>query len=250
MAEFATEVRRMGKAKCCLYAWLGRVEYMEALHIQKSLARARAERRIADALVFLEHPPTYTLGRRAREEHFLVPRETLEQAGFAVHRTDRGGDVTFHGPGQLVGYPVISLEDRPGGPGKYLRDVEDVIIHALACFGLQGKRLEGYTGVWIGLEKIAAIGVKIDVNRITQHGFALNVNTDLDYFKNIIPCGIREHGVTSLAHVLGRSVSLEDLACRLASAFSLVFGIKMVKVGLEEMWDIIESLLATIGSVM
>lgn len=239
----------MAATRCCLCAWLGRVEYLEALQIQKTLAKARAAGRIADALIFLEHPPTYTLGRRGREEHLLVRRETLEQAGFAVHRTDRGGDVTFHGPGQLVGYPVISLGGRPGGPGKYLRDVEDVIIQALAHFGVQGKRLEGYTGVWTGLDKMAAIGVKIDVNRITQHGFALNVTTDLDHFKNIIPCGIREHGVTSLAHVLGRSVLLDEVADRLASAFSHVFGLTMVKVGAEEMEDIIESL-TTVGSVI
>lgn len=224
-------------AKSCAVAWLGRVEYMEALKIQKGLAAARSAGRAPDVLMLLEHPPTYTMGRRAKEEHLLVPRETLEKEGFAVYRTDRGGDVTYHGPGQLVGYPVISLTDRTGGPSRYLRKLEEVILTALRGLGVAGECCPGYTGVWVGSSKIAAIGVKIDVNRVTQHGFALNVTTDLHSFRRIVPCGIKERGVTNLECILGRPLPLPEMVPRIAASFSHVFGFKMVKTDWEELHD-------------
>ena len=220
----------------CWSAWLGRVEYIRAWDLQKALARARAEARIPDTVLFLEHPPTYTLGRRGREEHLLVPRETLVRQGVALHRTDRGGDITFHGPGQLVVYPVISLRARPGGAGRYLRDLEEVVVEALTHFGVASGRMEGYTGVWTGGQKIAAIGAKIDANRVTQHGLALNVTTDLAWFDRIVPCGIRDRGVTSLARVIAGTVSLAEVAKSVAAAFSRVFGVRMLEVEPGTVW--------------
>jgi len=220
----------------CHVCRLGLVDYGAAWELQKALARARAEERIPDTLLLLEHPPTYTLGRRANEAHLLVSRQTLMQQGIAVYDVDRGGDVTFHGPGQLVGYPVLSLKDRQGGAGRYLRTVEEVLIMALAGFGVSAGRLPGFTGVWVENEKIAAIGVKINACRITGHGFALNVTTDISYFDRIIPCGIREKGVTSLSRVLDRGVvPLDEAAHKVIHAFGKVFDIEMTEINPAEL---------------
>lgn len=226
----------------CWFSWLGQVEYLQAWELQKALAGARAGERIPDSVLFLEHPPTYTLGRRGREEHLLVPRETLERQGVALHRTDRGGDITFHGPGQLVVYPVISLKSRSGGAGCYLRGLEQVVVDALDRMGVESGRLEGYTGVWVQEQKIAAIGAKIDAGRVTQHGFALNVTTDLAFFERIVPCGIRGRGVTSLARVAGGPVHMEDVVERVAAAFSRVFGVRMLKVAPATLWGEVEAI--------
>ena len=217
----------------CLVCRLGRMEYGAARTFQRALAGARADGRIPDVLLLLEHPPTYTLGRKGSENHLLVSREVLEQRGVAVHQTDRGGDITFHGPGQLVGYPVLSLAGKPGGPGKYLRDIEEALIRGVRVFGLEAGRVQGYTGVWVGDEKIAAIGVKINARRVTEHGFALNVATDLDHFAKIVPCGIRDKGVTSLERVLGRPVSLTEVSDAVVPAFGEVFGLRMIETAPE-----------------
>jgi lipoyl(octanoyl) transferase len=206
---------------------LGRVDYLRAWELQQRLAVARSEERIPDVLLFLEHPPTYTLGRRTRPEHLLVDRSTLESEGVAVHVVDRGGDITYHGPGQLVGYPVISLEGRAGGPSRYLRDLEEVIILGLSAFGIVSGRMPGFTGVWVGEAKIAAIGVRINARRVTTHGFALNVCPDLGAFSRIIPCGIREKRVTSLQEILGREPPSSALSDRLTEAFEKVFEVRM-----------------------
>jgi lipoate-protein ligase B len=206
---------------------LGRMEYMRAWELQRSLARARAESSIPDVLLFVEHPPTYTLGKRTRPEHLLVDRLTLENEGFAVHMVDRGGDITYHGPGQLVGYPIVSLEGRPGGPSRYLRDLEEVIILGLEAFGIRAGRMEGFTGVWVGGAKIAAIGVRINARRVTTHGFALNVCPDLEAFGRIIPCGIRGKAVTSMREILGIEPSWTIVQDRIAQAFESVFDVRM-----------------------
>ncbi len=221
----------------CWFSWLGRVEFLRAWELQKALASGRAMERIPDSALFLEHPPTYTLGRRGREEHLLVPRETLERQGTALHRTDRGGDITFHGPGQLVVYPILSLRSRSGGASRYLRDLEQVVMDALSQMGVRSDRMKGYTGVWTHGRKIAAIGAKIDANRVTQHGFALNVTTDLTFFDRIVPCGIRGRAVTSLAHVAAGPVSVEDAVDSVAAAFSRVFGVRMLRVAPETLWS-------------
>jgi lipoyl(octanoyl) transferase len=210
---------------CSVY-WLGQIEYLAARKLQRSIAEARAEAKVADTLLLLEHPPTYTIGRRGKEEHFLTPRKNLEESGIAVHAVDRGGDITFHGPGQLVGYPVLDLNGRPGGASRYLRDIEEALIRGISLFGIEAGRFPGYTGVWVGGEKIAAIGVKINARRITEHGFALNVETDPWYFSQIIPCGIRDHGVTTLTRVLGRPVTLLEVGRVISSAFGDVFGLR------------------------
>jgi lipoyl(octanoyl) transferase len=208
------------KSQVC---WLGQIEYQSARHLQESLAIARSEELIPDTLLLLEHPPTITLGRLGKEENLLVTRELLKQEGVAVYRTDRGGDVTYHGPGQLVGYPVVNLKYRPGRTGGYLRDLEQVLITSLQQFGLTAVTLPGLTGVWVGNEKIAAIGVKVNARRISGHGFALNVTTDLSYFDKIIPCGILNKGVTSLERILGIRPSLTDVAQVVSKAFFQVF---------------------------
>jgi len=147
-----------------------------------------------------------------------------------VVHTDRGGDITFHGPGQLVGYPILNLTRLGTGIGRYLRSLEEALIHTLGSYGVNAGRVEGYTGVWVSDEKIAAIGVRITARRITQHGFALNVNTDLSYFGHIVPCGIRDRGVTALDRILGRAIGPPDLVRPLTDAFGAVFGRDMVQI--------------------
>lgn len=214
----------------CRYSWLGRMAYLEAWTLQKALARVRGAEAIEDVLVLLEHPPVYTLGRRGSEDHLLVPKEVLAREGVEVVRVDRGGDITYHGPGQLVGYPIVSLKESSGGAGRYLRNLEEVLILALDALGIEAGRQERLTGVWVGSNKIGAIGVKIDAKRVTCHGFALNVNTDLHHFDRIIPCGIQGKGVTSMERLLGRRMDFQDVVQAVVRAFGAVFGRTMLEV--------------------
>lgn len=214
---------------------LGRMEYLRTWELQQLLARARSEGRIPDVLLFVEHAPTYTLGRRTRPEHLLADRASLAREGIAIHPVDRGGDITYHGPGQLVGYPIVSLEGTPGGAGRYLRNLEEVIIRALAAFGIHAGRFPGLTGVWVSDAKIAAIGVKINARRVTTHGFALNVAPDLEAFDRIIPCGIRDKDVTSIRKILGADVLWDHVADGLTDAFEQVFEIELVPMGAMEL---------------
>jgi len=176
-----------------------------------------------EQLLLLEHPHVFTLGRGADSSNILADQQQLESNSVEVHETGRGGDVTYHGPGQLVGYPIINLKPDRCDVHRYVRDLEDVLIRTIADFGVTGTRIPGLTGVWVGNEKIAAIGVRI-ARWITSHGFALNVNTDLDYFKMIVPCGITDKGVTSLSRILGHQIELRDVARIAASRFGEVFG--------------------------
>jgi len=212
---------------------MGCVAYAEAWELQNRLAEARGEDGV-DRLLLLEHPHTYTLGSSARDEHLLLSPEALARLGIEVLRVDRGGDITYHGPGQLVGYPIMQLErdrlrlDFVG----YVRKLEQVIIALLADYGIAAKPIPGLTGVWVdtaqGEAKIAAIGVRINVRAVTKHGFALNLNTDLRYFEGIIPCGIRDKGVTSLALLLGAPVDEAEVAQRLIAHFGAVFARDML----------------------
>ncbi|MDZ4767137.1 MAG: lipoyl(octanoyl) transferase LipB [Chloroflexota bacterium] len=213
---------------------LGRVPYADAWSLQNRLADERAANPDSpDMLLLLEHPPTYTLGSAAKAEHILLAPDELAARGIEVVRTDRGGDVTYHGDGQLVGYPIMQLAkpDAPGGLRAdvvgYVRQLERVIIATLADYDVRAYPIAGLTGVWVdtpqGECKIAAIGVRVNVKLVTKHGFALNVNTDLSYFDGIVPCGIRDKGVTSLAAVLGREVDIEDVTARLVAYFGAVF---------------------------
>lgn len=216
--------------KQCRVCWQQRLGYIEAWGLQKELATRRAIDREADTLLLLEHPHTYTFGSRGRRahEHLLVPRAELEAAGITVLDVDRGGDVTYHGPGQLVGYPILRLADYQLDAVQYMRALEEVLITVVAGYGLPATRTRHLTGVWVGDTKVAAIGTKVDVNGITQHGFALNVTTDLRYFTKIIPCGIRNKGVSSLASLTGQDVALADVVQHAVVAFGQVFGAEMV----------------------
>ena len=197
--------------------------------MQKELAAQRAAGQIGDTLLLLEHPHTYTFGSRGRRahEHLLVERSALDAAGVAVLDVDRGGDVTYHGPGQLVGYPILRLADYGLDAVQYIRALETALIAVVASYGLPAGRVRHLTGVWVGDEKLAAIGVKVDVHGVTQHGFALNVNTDLDYFAKIVPCGIRNKGVSSLSALLGRAVPLAEVIERTAAAFGETFAVEL-----------------------
>ncbi len=199
--------------------WLGRVTFGEA----DALQRALHERSADDYLLLLEHPHVYTLGSRATLDNVLVPPASV---GADLVQADRGGDVTYHGPGQLVGYPIVSLSEWRAGQRDvvaYVRRLEDVLIRVLRGFGVIAGRVPGLTGVWVGDEKIAAIGVRVARGR-TRHGFALNVDPDLAMFEHIVPCGIRDKGVTSVARVLGAPVEMRAVVDRVVEVFADEFG--------------------------
>jgi lipoate-protein ligase B len=200
------------------------VPYDEALDLQKHLVEARRAQRIPDQLLLLQHPPVITLGVKARGDrsHVLADEAALAEEGVTLVETGRGGDVTFHGPGQLVGYPILDLNPDRRDVHRYVRDLEDVMIRMAADFGVTAGRIPGLTGAWVGEEKIAAIGVRI-ARWITSHGFAFNVVTDLRQFQLIVPCGIGDKGVTSLERLLGRPVSMEDVENAAVGAFAAVF---------------------------
>jgi lipoyl(octanoyl) transferase len=203
---------------------LGLMPYPEALALQRALVEDRRANRVGDLLLFVEHPHVLTLGVRGDggRTHILAAPEVLAARGVEVHETGRGGDITYHGPGQIVGYPIIDLKPDRCDVHRYVRDLEDVLIRTAADYGIDASRVEGLTGVWVGREKLAAIGVRIG-RWITSHGFALNVTTDLEYFNLIVPCGIADRGATSLARLLGRSFDRAEVEERIASHFSRVF---------------------------
>jgi lipoyl(octanoyl) transferase len=203
---------------------LGVVPYDEALALQRSMVEDRRAGRIGDTLLLLQHPHVITVGVRGDggRSHILASRDALAARGVPIAETGRGGDVTYHGPGQVVGYPIIDLNPDRRDVHRYVRDLEEVLIRTAADFGIEAERVAGLTGVWVGREKLAAIGVRI-ARWITSHGFALNVSTNLDYFNLIIPCGIADRGVTSLERLLGRAVELDDVERRLAQHFNNVF---------------------------
>jgi lipoyl(octanoyl) transferase len=184
-------------------------------------------------LLFVEHPPVYTLGKSGHADNILISDEEREKKSIEFFKTNRGGDITFHGPGQVVGYPILDLEKFYTDIGKYLRNLEEVIILTIQEYGLKGERSAGETGVWLDAEKkgyerkICAMGVRCS-RWITMHGFAFNVNTDLDYFNYIIPCGIRDKSVTSLQQELGKTVSMEEVKGKLKRNFERVFGVEVV----------------------
>jgi lipoyl(octanoyl) transferase len=200
----------------------GVIVYDAAVELQEWVHAARVAGTIPDVLLLLEHPPVITLGRGAHAEHLVAAPESLRARGVEVRETSRGGDITYHGPGQLVGYPIVSLEERGRDVHQYLRDLEEALIVALGDFGVVGGRVPGLTGVWVGNEKVAAIGVGVR-RWVTWHGFALNVTTDLDAFSLIVPCGIRDRGVTSLSRLLGRTVAREEAVAAALGGFRQVF---------------------------
>lgn len=204
--------------------WLGSVPYQQAWTLQKRLAAERAAQQSPNTLLLLEHPHTYTLGKQGKREHLLVAPQQLQDESIDVLDVDRGGDITYHGPGQLVAYPILRLADFGIGCVRYMRCLEDVLMLVAASYGITSERQRGYTGVWVGDAKLAAIGTKVDASGITTHGFALNATTDLRYFARIVPCGIEGKQVCSLQSLLGRSVDMSELVDRTVQAFDDVFG--------------------------
>ena len=202
----------------------GRLEYQLALELQQRVA-AEVRSGAGPTLILLEHPHVYTLGARGNEQHVLLSREALRRRGADVVEADRGGDVTYHGPGQIVGYPIIDLRRYGQGPVWYVRSLEAVLIETLARFGIVAARASGRPGVWVGDAKIGAIGVRVS-RGVTTHGFALNVNTDLTYFDHIVPCGLAGVAVTSMEHLAGRSFAMLDVEDEVASAFAAQFGVQ------------------------
>ncbi len=217
---------------------LGRMAYADALTLQTELVTQRARGEIDDHLLIVEHPHTYTLGSSAKPEHLLLTPDQLTARGVVVHKADRGGDITYHGLGQVVAYPILQLERTNARADilGYVRGLEQVVIQVLADYGIDGLTIPGLTGVWVetprGVEKIAALGVRVTAQLITKHGFALNVAPDLSYFDGIIPCGIRDKGVTSLA-ALGVSASMDAVIERVIVHARAKFQ-KFFHVGMDE----------------
>jgi lipoyl(octanoyl) transferase len=203
-------------------ARLGVVAYDEALRLQEDTRQARLRGEIADTLLVLEHTPVITLGRGAKLEHVLATRDELERRGVLLREIGRGGDVTYHGPGQLVVYPILDLKPDRCDVRRYVTDLEEVMIQIAALHGLTARRIEGLRGVFVGEDKLGAVGVRLS-QWVTMHGFALNVSTDLDAFDLIVPCGIRDHGVTSLARACGRDVAMVDAVEDAIRVFTDVF---------------------------
>jgi lipoyl(octanoyl) transferase len=198
---------------------LGRIAYAEAHALQERLVEARKTGAVGDTLLLLEHPNVITLGRAAKREHVLLSGEQLSAGGYDLHETGRGGDVTFHGPGQLVAYPIVDLKPDRQDVRRYVRDLEETMIRVCADYGLDAKRVDGLNGAWIGERKVGAVGVRIS-QWITMHGFALNVSTDLSSFSAIVPCGIADRGVTSLGRELGRALALAEVEERVVRHFA------------------------------
>jgi lipoyl(octanoyl) transferase len=203
---------------------LGRVPYADALVLQRSLVDDRRAGRVDDLLLLLEHPHVLTLGVRGDggRSHILATSDALGSRGVEIHETGRGGDVTYHGPGQIVGYPIMDLQPDRCDVHRYVRDIEEVLIRTAGDYGVEAGRVEGLTGVWVGRDKLAAIGVRI-ARWVTSHGFAFNVTTELEYFNLIVPCGIADRGVTSLARLLGRPVDRLEVEDRIVAHFGDVF---------------------------
>ena len=213
-------------ARLCEARDLGRMRWAEAYALQQELSEQRKRQEIPDQLLLVEHPHVVTMGRNGHMENLIAGEEILARTGIDFHHTNRGGDVTYHGPGQLVGYPILDLNDWKRDVRAYVRAVEDVIIQTIGQFGLRGGRVEGATGVWVDGAKICAIGVHIS-RWVTSHGFALNVETDLQYFQYIIPCGLTLP-VTSM-RALGVGASMAEVKLALRQQFAKVFGYETEK---------------------
>ncbi|MEX0667987.1 MAG: lipoyl(octanoyl) transferase LipB, partial [Acidimicrobiia bacterium] len=211
-----------GEAIVLRTRWLGRLPYLEAWDLQKALWEGRAEGRGDDYLLLLEHPPVFTIGRNGDGSNLLVAESELDRLGAELHRVDRGGDITFHGPGQMVGYPIIRLSD-PMQIVPYVRKLERALIETLDVLGVEAWSEPGLTGVWASQGKVAAIGVRVS-RQVTMHGFALNLDPDMEFFSRMNPCGITERPVTSLKALTGRKVSHQEVIEVLVPVFARVFG--------------------------
>jgi len=215
----------MNKKKCAA-TYLGVMPYECALKLQQRLVQSRAEGSIPDVLLLLQHPAVLTMGRFRGQEDIIVPLERLAQEGIEVFHTNRGGGITYHGPGQLVGYPILNLRENHLGVREYIWKLEEVIIKLLLALGIQGYRVAKYPGgVWVGGKKVCSIGIRVN-HCIAMHGFAVNVSNDLRYFEYIRPCGLRSEVMTSLLELMGRPVEVETITGNLIDSFSETFGLK------------------------
>lgn len=218
----------------CLAIKTGLLDYALAWEMQRKLWQARGAGRLADVLLLVEHPPTYTIGRAGGDHHLLASEQELKARGAQLFHIDRGGDVTYHGPGQLVGYPIMNLDHLYKDVHRYLRDLEEAIILTLKSYGLKGHRINGLTGVWVENRKLASIGIKVS-RWVTMHGFALNVATDMSYFSQIIPCGIWGREMASIENLLNTPPSLWQVAEHFIIYFGQVFGRRMKEISLAEL---------------
>jgi lipoyl(octanoyl) transferase len=214
---------------------LGLVPYDEALAMQRQLVEERRAGRVPDLLLLLQHPAVITLGVKGDggRANIVATDARLAELGVGVHETGRGGDVTYHGPGQIVGYPILDLKPDRCDVHRYVRDLEEVMIRVCADYGVTAGRIKGLTGTWVGAEKVGAIGVRLS-RWITSHGFALNVSTDLDHFKLIVPCGISDRGVTSLERATGRRLSLAEVEDAVARRFQDIFERELIDATLSK----------------
>ena len=219
-------------------AWiltLDTVPYDEAFALQKRLVAMRSQDAICDTLILLEHPPVFTVTRKATRKNILASPDELEDQGISLCETNRGGDITYHGPGQIVGYPIMNLKDHGKDLHKYIRNIEEILISLLMDYGISAHRDKANPGVWIGDEKIAAIGIAVKSSWTTMHGFAFNVNPDLKHYSLIVPCGLTNKGVTSLSKLLSTPISMEDVREQLVHHYAEVFELSTRKITLEEL---------------
>lgn len=219
----------------CSLIDLGLIPYTETLTMQRRLATLRAEDRLGDVLLLVEHPPVITLGRAGKKAHLRVPEPSLAALGIEFFEVERGGDMTYHGPGQLVGYPILNLVEHGRDLHRYLRQLEEVLIMTLSDFGIAAGRSLGRTGVWVGEEKIASLGIHVS-RWVTRHGFALNINMDLAPFEMIVPCGIQGVKMTSMTQELSRPISVRDVMVVLSERFEVEFGVSLLTTSLPELF--------------
>jgi lipoate-protein ligase B len=230
----------------CWVSELGTIEYKNALDVQENLVALRQESKIPDTLLLLEHPHVYTTGRRFNPSHLLLGEEDMVRFGISMFHTDRGGEVTYHGPGQLVGYPILEIAGIPM-IRFYLRALEETLICAVLDFGILAERMPGHPGVWVGPEKLASIGLRIG-RGVSKHGFALNVSTDLSYFNGIIPCGLYDAGVTSMSKLLGREIPVASVRESVIRHFAQVFGRNMTFIAKDTIYSLIDN--GVVGKAM
>lgn len=230
----------MSMRKNCLLIESGQIDYGRALHLQKRIFQIKKEGKLKkDVLILLEHSPTITIGKRGSREEILADKSSLKRKGISVYEIGRGGRLTYHGPGQLVGYPLLDLTNYGKDLHLYLRNLEELIIRTLQDFDIQGRRRKGLTGVWIKSKKIASIGVEVK-RWMSLHGFALNVNTDLDYFSFIQPCGMEAQIMTSMDKLTDKNLSVEEVARKLVSHFEDVFSVEVQRISLSSFLDTLE----------
>ena len=200
------------------------LDYEAAHQLQKDILSKRINDEVRDTLLITEHPPVYTIGKGGNEDNLLIPKDRLETRDIKVHNIERGGDITFHGPGQIVGYPILNIKDLGIGIHGYVNKLEEIFIELLKDeYKIDAKRISEYPGVWVGNNKITALGINVQ-KWVTWHGFAFNVNTDLSYFDFINPCGIKEKGVTSIQDIIGSKVDMDQIKSKVIEYFKLIFG--------------------------